>query len=141
MITLREGYDAIDWDSLLALYKATDGVIGLARAGNAERIQRAFKASYYILTAWEDDVIIGAVRMISDGECYGWVHDMAVHPRCQGKGVGKQLMQTLMDKHSSLLIGLTSSFEGIEFYKSLGFKKHKTGMAKYPGKSMYLEDD
>lgn len=46
-----------------------------------------------------------------------------------------------MDEEESLLYGLTSSFMAIDFYKKLGFKKHKTGMAKYPSKSTYLEED
>lgn len=49
-------------------------------------------------------------------------------------------MHELMNGNEYLLIGLTSSFVAVEFYKKLGFKKHKTAMAKYPGISTYLED-
>jgi predicted N-acetyltransferase YhbS len=37
-------------------------------------------------------------------------------------------------------IHLTSTFGNEEFYKKLGFKKHKTAYAKYPFQSKYLED-
>jgi len=40
--------------------------------------------------------------------------------------------------NENLLIGLTSSFEAVDFYTKLGFNKHKTAMAKYPGRSDYL---
>ncbi|MDX1358881.1 MAG: GNAT family N-acetyltransferase [Clostridia bacterium] len=136
----KTGYDCIDWDSLFALYSETDGVIGLARKGEFDRIKRAFLKSYKVVTAWDGDKIIGVGRMISDGECYAWIHDIAVLPSHRKLGVGKGVMDELIKGNKSLLIGLTSSFEAVDFYKKLGFKKHKTGMAKYPGPSTYLED-
>lgn len=54
------------------------------------------------------------------------------------KGIGAAIVGKLLEGNEGLLIGLTSSFEAVEFYVKLGFKKHKTAMAKYPGKSDYL---
>lgn len=140
MIEYKTGIDVIDWDSLLQLYVETDGVIGLARAGNLRKIKEAFLNSYRIVTAWGGDEIIGAGRLISDGVCYGWIHDMAVRPDSQKTGIGRGIVRHLLDGNESLLIGLTSAFDAVEFYHKQGFKKHKTAMAKYPGKSVYLED-
>ena len=140
MIEYKTGIDVINWDSLLQLYVETDGVIGLARAGNLRRIKEAFLNSYRIVTAWDGDEIIGAGRLISDGVCYGWIHDMAVLPDRQKTGIGKQVVAELLHGNEGLLIGLTSAFDAVEFYHKQGFKKHKTAMAKYPGTSTYLED-
>ena len=134
------GIDVIDWDSLLQLYVETDGVIGLARAGKLSKIKEAFLSSYRVVTAWDGDRIIGAGRLISDGVCYGWIHDMAVLPDRQKTGIGKQVVAELLHGNEGLLIGLTSAFDAVEFYHKQGFKKHKTAMAKYPGTSTYLED-
>jgi len=140
MITYRTGTDVIDWDSLMELYCATDGVIGLARAGDLPRIQAAFLASFRVVTAWDGDQTVGAGRMISDGQCYGWIHDMAVLPERQKQRIGRGLIEALTEGSEHLLIGLTSSFDAVGFYQHLGFKKHKTAHAKYPGDSSYLED-
>ena len=139
MIEYKTGNEAIDWDSLLQLYVETDGVIGLARAGDLPRIKEAFLNSFRVVTAWDGGRIVGAGRMISDGHCYGWIHDMAVLPDLQKQGIGRGLVETLMDGNEHLLVGLTSSFDAVEFYRKLGFKKHKTAHAKYPGESTYLE--
>ena len=139
MIAYKNGVEAIDWESLMDLYRATDGVIGLARAGDLPRIQEAFRSSFRVVTAWDRDQIVGAGRMISDGQCYGWIHDMAVLPERQQQGIGRGLVDALLDGNEHLLIGLTSSFDAVEFYRRLGFKKHKTAHAKYPGPSTYLE--
>lgn len=140
MIEYKIGYEIIDWDSLMNLYYEVDGVIGLARQGKIDKIKKAFKGSYKIVTVWDDNMIIGAARLVSDGVCYGWVHDVGVLPSYQKKGIGKELMAELLKDNEELLIGLTSSFVAEDFYYKLGFKKHKTAMAKYPGKSTYLED-
>lgn len=140
MIEYKTGIDVINWGSLLQLYVETDGVIGLARAGNLSGIKEAFLNSYKIVTAWDGDKIVGAGRMISDGKCYGWIHDMAVLPDRQKTGIGRGIVKHLLNGDEGLLIGLTSAFDAVEFYSKQGFKKHKTAMAKYPGKSTYLED-
>ncbi|MDC0559140.1 GNAT family N-acetyltransferase [Candidatus Izimaplasma bacterium] len=93
-----------------------------------------------MVTAWDGDNLVGAGRMISDGYCYGWIHDIGVLESYRKRGIGKGVMDALMKEKESLLFGLTSSFMAVDFYNSLGFKKHKTAMAKYPGKSTYLED-
>jgi len=140
VITYRTGIEVIDWESLLQLYVETDGIIGLARAGDLPRIERAFLNSYRVVTAWDGNRIVGAGRMISDGECYGWIHDMAVLPSLQKQGIGRGIGEALLDGNEHLLVGLTSSFDAVGFYQRLGFKKHKTAHAKYPGPSTYLEE-
>jgi GNAT superfamily N-acetyltransferase len=140
VIEYKIGTDTIDWESLGELYYETDGVIGLGRARNLAKIKDAFLHSYRVVTAWDETRIVGAGRMISDGECYGWIHDMAVLPELQRQGIGRGIVEALLDGNEGLLIGLTSAFDAVEFYRKLGFKKHKTAHAKYPGESSYLED-
>lgn len=138
-IDYKEGLEVINWHSMIKMYSEVDGVIGLARAGEDDVINRSFRHSYKIITAWDGDTIVGAGRMISDGDCYGWIHDIGVLEAYRHQGIGKGIMDALMDGES-LLFGLTSSFMAQEFYQKIGFKKHKTAMAKYPGPSSYLED-
>jgi GNAT superfamily N-acetyltransferase len=140
VIEYKTGIDIINWTSLVDLYFATDGVIGLGKEKNLVKIKEAFINSYKTVTVWEKGKIIGAGRMISDGVCYGWIHDMAIHPEYQKQGLGRKLMEELLNGNESLLIGLTSAFGAEEFYYKLGFRKHKTAHAKYPGASIYLED-
>jgi len=140
MFRYKTGTDRINWDSLVQLYFETDGVVGLGREKNLPKIKEAFLSSYKVVTAWNKDKIIGAARLISDGVCYGWIHDVAVLPDFQKKGIGRNIMQELMSGNEYLLFGLTSAFGGEEFYYKLGFTRHKSALVKYPGKSIYLED-
>ena len=138
MIIYKYEINNLDWIKLVDLYDETDMCIGLGRRRETEKIRNAFQNSYRFVTAWDNGIIIGAGRMISDGECYGWIHDMAVLPSYRKQGIGRTVVEKLMEGNETLLIGLTSSFEAVDFYTKLGFNKHKTAMAKYPGRSDYL---
>ena len=104
------------------------------------KIQSAFQVSYKVITAWEENILVGSCRMLSDGICYGAVFDVAVLPEYQKKGIGKTLMRLLLKEEEHMTIHLTSTFGNEGFYKKLGFKKHKTAYSKYPFESKYVED-
>ena len=77
---------------------------------------------------------------ISDGICYGMVFDVAVLEDYQGRGIGKNLMIKLLEGEENIPVHLTATFGKEEFYKKLGFKKHKTAYSKYPFKTDYVEE-
>lgn len=138
MITYKMEITGLEWEKLVDHYDATGMCLGLGRVRELEKIQRAFNNSYRYVTAWDTEIIIGAGRIISDGECYGWIHDMSVLPSYRKQGIGREIVEKLLNGNEELLIGLTSSFEAVDFYSKLGFNKHKTAMAKYPRHSDYL---
>lgn len=138
MIEYKTGIKDSEWKTLIDLYDETGMCLGLGKMRETEKIRRAYEKSYRYVVAWNSDKIVGAARMISDEECYGWVHDVAVLPSYRKQGIGRELMEKLIEENETLLIGLTSSFEAVDFYTKLGFNTHKTAMAKYPGPSDYL---
>lgn len=138
MAEFKTSLEDDEWEKLVDHYDETDMCLGLGRKRETDKIRRAFVNSYRYVTAWEEDTIIGAARMISDGECYGWIHDMSVLASHRKQGIGRQIVEKLFEGNEGLLVGLTSSFEAVDFYAKLGFKKHKTAMAKYPRHSAYL---
>jgi GNAT superfamily N-acetyltransferase len=140
MFVFKTALGEHEWDRLVDHYFETGMCLGLGRERETEKIRRAFTNSYRYVTAWEADIIIGAGRMISDGECYGWIHDMSVLASCRKQGIGRLIVEKLLEGNEGLLVGLTSSFEAVDFYTKLGFKKHKTAMAKYPRHSDYLHE-
>ncbi len=138
MFVFKTALGEHEWDKLVDHYFETGMCLGLGRERETDKIRRAFVNSYRYVTAWDSEIIIGAGRMISDGECYGWIHDMSVLSSYRKQGVGRLIVAKLLEGNEGLLVGLTSSFEAVEFYAKLGFNKHKTAMAKYPRYSDYL---
>ena len=138
MIEFKYKIGENDWEKLVDFYDETDMFIGLGRMRETGKIRRACEKSFRYVTAWDSGRIVGAGRMISDGECYGWIHDVAVLSAYRNRGIGRSIIQKLLEGNQNLLVGLTSSFEAVDFYTKLGFHKHRTGMAKDPGRSDYL---
>lgn len=138
MFTYKEGLDCIDWHQLYKLYDNVGLVAGYGKKKDHNKIRSAFRQSFKVLTAWNDADLIGAARMLSDGICYGMIFDVGVLPEYQKLGIGKGLMAELLKDNDHLCIHLTSTFGNEEFYKKLGFKRHKTALAKYPFESDYL---
>ena len=138
MIEYKTGLNDSEWSVLVDLYDETNMFLGLGRKRDIEKIRRAYLKSYKFVVAWDSGKIVGAGRIISDGECYAWIHDVAVLEPYRKQGIGRKIIETLCEGNEGLLTGLTSSFEAVEFYLKLGFNKHKTAMAKYPCHSDYL---
>lgn len=140
MITYDTELDHIDWDQLIDLYGAVGLVAGNGKERQGDKIRLAFECSYQVVTAWDGGMLIGAARMLSDGVCYGTIHDVGVLPGYRKMGVGRGLVEHLEKEHHHLHLYLTATFGKEEFYRKLGYKRHKTAFAKYPMESDYLMD-
>jgi len=71
---------------------------------------------------------IGMGRIISDGISDAYIQDLVVLPEYRGQGIGKQLVNALLDRCLSkgiTWIGLISEPEQDGFYSSIGFKTMK----------------
>lgn len=139
LIIYKSGTDHIDWKQLFYLYEKV-GLLGrFIKNKNYDAIKSGFISSYKIITAWDDDKLVGAGRMISDGICYGMIFDVGVLIEYQKKGIGKKIVLELLNNCDKFPVHLTSTFGNEDFYKKLGFKKHKTTYSKYPFDTEYVE--
>lgn len=139
-LRFEEAYSPEWIDQILEIHNKTEMKRSLDRC---DMISKAFSSSYAVVTAWLDTRLVACGRMISDGQMYSGIFDVVVDPEFQKTGVGRQIMERLIAKAPHTFIHLTSTFGNEPFYAKLGFKKHKTAMAKYPGKmanSAYLEE-
>ena len=116
----------VDWKTIAKLLKK----VSMAYH-EPEVHKRAFEASHTTVFIYDDSTLIGFGRAISDGEYQGAVYDVAVLPEAQGQGVGKIIMQIIMERLPScnLILYATPGME--DFYKNLGFGLMKTGMALF----------
>lgn len=63
-----------------------------------ERLQAALRGSLVVLTAWEGDALIGLARAVGDGVSILFVQDVLVDPALQRQGVGRALMQAMLER-------------------------------------------
>lgn len=124
---------------LTELYGAVGLVANHGKKKESNIIREAFQASQKVVTAWSKDILVGAGRMLTDNICYGSIFDVGVLPSFQKQGIGRSIINELLKGNEHLCIHLTSTFGNEQFYKQLGFARHKTAMAKYPYATEYLE--
>lgn len=138
-INFREDYSPEWIPQILEIHNKTE----MKRNDSKKQlISDAFDSSFAVVTAWNDNQLVGCGRMISDGQMYSAIFDVVIDPDFQKQGIGQEIMKRLIEKAPNTCIHLTSIFGNEEFYKKLGFKKHKTAFALYPEKmslSPYLE--
>lgn len=91
------------------------------------QLERAIRGTVWSVTAWEKDRPVGMARLTGDG-IYYFLCDAAVIPDAQKQGIGRQLVQHLIDHAQKTLapgercsITLVSADGKEPFYASLGF--------------------
>lgn len=97
-------------------------------AHDEEISKKALDNTYYSVSIYDDDKIIGFGRLIGDTSCYMYIHDIIVIPEYQGKKIGAMIMNKLIDKVKEIIkecpdvrvyLGASIGKEG--FYKKFGF--------------------
>lgn len=91
MITIKENIDNIDE------YNYLYDEVGWG-SYDYEISKKALSNNVYSVSIYDDKKIIGYGRIIGDGIVFLYIHDIMVHPSYQGKGLGKQIMNKLLDK-------------------------------------------
>ena len=86
----------------------------------AEELYEAISASWYTLSAYDTDELVGFGRVVSDGVLYALICDLIVKPSCQGRGIGSTLLNKLIDRcrqQQVRVIWLFSAKGKSSFYK------------------------
>jgi len=93
--------------------------------------RKAFYASASVVFVYDENQLIGFARAISDCILQAAVYDVAVLPSYQGRGIGKQMIEKLVDSLPDCNFILYASPGKELFYEKLKFRRMKTGMALF----------
>jgi len=81
------------------------------------------------VTAWDNDKLVGCVRVLTDGYFFGTVTEILVLPDYQRCGIGKTLMELAFETSpTSLFFGAQP--EAVGFYEKLGYEKSLQSFGK-----------
>lgn len=88
-----------------------------------DNFNKPFINSTIVISAWDNDLLVGCVRVLSDKMFRSVIYDLAVLPEYQGNGIGKELVKKCREQYpnSEWLVGTTT--ESASFYENLGFEK------------------
>lgn len=89
-------------------------------------LAEAIQNSWYAISIYYSNVLIGFGRIIADGVHHALIVDLIIHPDYQGKGLGSELLDRLVNKckdHNIRDIQLFAAKGKFEFYEKFGFEK------------------
>lgn len=112
----------------------------------SEQAQTGLDHSSYLVTAVDGEKTVGLARLVSDGGYIAVIVDVIVLPEYQRQGIGKSLVQKVLDyikdnleDGQSVLVNLMAAKGKEPFYSQFGFEKRPTedlgcGMTQWIGK-------
>ncbi len=74
-------YDAVEWG-----------------AYDSDISKKALDHTYYSVSVYDDNQIVGYGRLIGDGICFMYIHDVMVRPEYQNKKIGTMIMNKLIEQ-------------------------------------------
>lgn len=104
---LQELFSSVNWKS----------------AGNPEKLINAFKNSSNVISAWEEDSLIGIIRSMDDGCWSANIDCLVVHKNFQKKGIATKLLSELLEDLKNVeYINVCPDDKSMnDFYSKFGF--------------------
>ena len=112
----------ISLDQFIQILK--DSTLGERRPiTDLERMKRMLENADILITAWDDKILVGVSRAVSDFAYCTYVSDLAVHEQYQRLGIGKQLLNETRKKSGGRgTFLLLAAPKAHNYYPHIGFK-------------------
>ncbi len=119
MITYRTG-NALDLDSVIDVYR--DSTLGKRRpVDDRETMRSMIERANLVITAWDEDQLVGIARSLSDFTFCTYLSDIAVRLAYQRQGIGRELMRLTQKEGKTATIFLFAAPAAETYYPHVGF--------------------
>ena len=91
---------------------------------NMQTLEQGYKNSLLVLAAYENEELLGIIRVVGDGVTIIFVQDILVFPEKQREGIGTALLKAVLEKYPDVRqieLVTDNTPKTVAFYKSLGF--------------------
>ncbi|PVX42862.1 acetyltransferase (GNAT) family protein [Pasteurella langaaensis DSM 22999] len=87
--------------------------------------------SNLVITAWDNERLVGIARSVTDFNYCCYLSDLAVDETYQQRGIGQQLIaETEKSLAKTCKIILLSAPQAVNYYPHIGFKQHPSAWTK-----------
>ena len=94
---------------------------------DTERIRTMYENSNLIVTAWDDELLVGVARSLTDWAWACYLSDLAVRDSYKKEGIGRRLIsmtkETVGGQSMLLLLSVPSA---MDYYPKVGFEKQNS---------------
>lgn len=109
----------VDYDRLKTLFNE---VGWNDKTDDINRLKTMVENSQIVVTAWDEETMVGFARCTTDYVFNGQINNVVVDSKYRRKGIGKVLIDTIVDSSKQVTYMLRGSIRNEKFYRSLGFK-------------------
>lgn len=102
------------------------------------QVEKALANDLFDVSVLHDGKVIGMGRLVGDGAMYWYLQEIIVLPEYQGQGIGRRIVNRLLEhikEHAmpgtAVEIGLTAVKGKEPFYEKFGFSCGSSGMKKW----------
>ncbi len=115
-------YTMYNETEILNLYRS---VGWLNYVNHPDMLRNAYANSLKIFGAYENEKLIGIIRVVGDGYSIVFIQDIIVLPEYQRHGIGTALLRHVLDTYKDVYqktLFTDNTERTIQFYKSMGFQ-------------------
>ncbi len=105
-------------DSIRELFLSVNWPVG----NEPDKLLRAFKESDKVITARDNNKLVGLINTISDGALTVYIPYLLVAPEYQKQGIGRKLLGMIVSEYERCeRIVLLTEQDTVDFYRKCGF--------------------
>jgi len=119
---LIKEYNKYNETEIVNLYQS---VGWLNYVNNPDMLKNSYANSLKILGAYENDKLLGIIRVVGDGYSIVFIQDIIVLPEYQRNGIGTALLKRILETYQNVYqksLFTDNTERTIQFYKSIGFE-------------------
>ena len=117
MIRYKENYDGVNNVNIIELWHSIDWINGSSLS--PQRLLSSLKHSDCVMTAWDDDKLIGLCSSMKDS-LNVWISYMVVHSDYQNRNIGTELLNRNLSHYKDCRIYVQTT-NASAFYQKAGF--------------------
>jgi ribosomal protein S18 acetylase RimI-like enzyme len=125
-LIIREGTNGLNKLSLKALYMDAGWVNNDTPKWQDEKFKLVFENSTWAFTVWDNEEMVGMVRVLSDKIMFATILDLIVKSSYRNQGLGQKLVKCCIEKlpYGTWYAHTTSN--NFLFYEKCGLKVQET---------------
>ncbi len=88
-----------------------------------EQFNLPFINSTLVISAWDEQKLVGVIRVLSDKIIRSVIYDLAVLPEYQDLGIGSMLLKKCLQKYPNTAWVVETTENNTSYYKKIGFEE------------------
>jgi len=125
VISYRTGNN-LDVDAVIELYKSCS--LGARRpSDDRPRMAGMLANANLVISAWDDELLVGISRSMTDFVYATYLSDLAVRETYQKRGIGRELIRLTKEAGGPYTrVILLSAPAAVNYYPRIGFTRHES---------------